>query len=581
MFSDRYARRLYFALTLCLLTQGNAHAEEALAEEAMADAVYLNGSIYTVDGQNPWSEAVAIRDGRFIHVGSNEAVTKFIGPETERIDLEGKMAMPGLYDLHIHFIQGSEETTFGCRFSETATPTEIFATVRKCVDDDVQAITGWIVGGSWDASYLDQPERFNKSLLDEVAPDIPVLLWNNAHHDALANSEALALLGITADSTDPENGRIERLPDSTEPNGLLIETAAFEAGAQLPLLTKEQLAGAALQTQSRLNGFGVVGIKDAGTTSLALQTYKYLDDQDELTLRVATSILWQLSFFGPPEDTRAVVRDRHRYRGNKVGTDFVKIFLDGAPPGKTAAFLDPYVADEQHGADYRGYMIDSAQLTQDLIMLDAQGITVKMHAAGDASARAALDAVEATRKANGESGLFHEVSHASFIHPDDIPRFEQLGAAAEFSPVIWHPHPVLDYLGGFLDDGRVDRMWPIRSIVDTGALGIAGSDWPTVGADDPNPWPAIEAMVTRRHPTEGHPGVLGPEEALPLERVLEIYTINGATGIRQESETGSIETGKSADMIILDRNLFEIEPEDISETRVLKVILEGEVVHSS
>jgi predicted amidohydrolase YtcJ len=564
-----------FALSLSLLAQGAVHA----AAET-ADTVYVNGAIYTADASNPWSEAVAIRDGRFIHVGSDADVTKLIGPGTERVDLRGKMAMPGLHDLHIHFIQGSEETVFGCRFSETATPADIAASVKQCVDDDKQSTTGWIVGGSWNSSYLDQPELFNKALLDEVAPDIPVLLWNNSHHDALANSRALSLLGITADSADPENGRIERFPDSREPNGLLIETAAFAAGAGLPQLTKEQLAGAARRIQSTLNSFGILGLKDAGTTSLALQTLKYLDDEGALTLRVAASILWQPSFFGPPEDARAVVRDRNRYRGSRVGTDFVKIFLDGAPPGKTAAFLDPYVADEQHGADYRGYMIDSAELTQDLIRLDSMGITVKMHAAGDASVRAALDAVAATRETNGDSGLAHEISHASFVHPDDIPRFAQLGAAAEFSPVIWHPHPVLDYLSSFLDNGRVERMWPIRSIVDTGALAIAGSDWPTVGADEPNPWLAIEAMVTRRHPTGAHPGAQWPEEALPLERVLEIYTINGAKGIRQDAVTGSIEVGKSADLIVLDRHLFDIQPADISETQVLTVLFAGEVVHS-
>jgi len=575
IFSNRLAPRILFALSLSLLAQGAVHA----AAET-ADTVYVNGAIYTADASNPWSEAVAIRDGRFIHVGSDADVTKLIGPGTERVDLRGKMAMPGLHDLHIHFIQGSEETVFGCRFSETATPADIAASVKQCVDDDKQSTTGWIVGGSWNSSYLDQPELFNKALLDEVAPDIPVLLWNNSHHDALANSRALSLLGITADSADPENGRIERFPDSREPNGLLIETAAFAAGAGLPQLTKEQLAGAARRIQSTLNSFGILGLKDAGTTSLALQTLKYLDDEGALTLRVAASILWQPSFFGPPEDARAVVRDRNRYRGNRVGTDFVKIFLDGAPPGKTAAFLDPYVADEQHGADYRGYMIDSAELTQDLIRLDSMGITVKMHAAGDASVRAALDAVAATRETNGDSGLAHEISHASFVHPDDIPRFAQLGAAAEFSPVIWHPHPVLDYLSSFLDNGRVERMWPIRSIVDTGALAIAGSDWPTVGADEPNPWLAIEAMVTRRHPTGAHPGAQWPEEALPLERVLEIYTINGAKGIRQDAVTGSIEVGKSADLIVLDRHLFDIQPADISETQVLTVLFAGEVVHS-
>jgi len=565
-------------LILCLTLP---FAGATWAATKTADTVYLDGAIYTVDRNNPWSEAVAIRDGRFIHVGSNESVSEFIGPETRRIDLHGKMAMPGLYDLHIHFLLGSEETTFGCRFSESASPAAITAAIRKCIDDNKQETTGWIVGGNWNSGFLDQPKQFNKSILDEIAPDIPVLLWNNSHHNALVNSEALTLLGIDEATPDPENGHIARKANSDEPNGLLIEKAAFQAGSRLPLLTVRQLSGAARKTQAILNSFGIIGIKDAGVTSLFLQTYKHLDDQNQLTLRVAACILWQPSFIGPEEDTRAVVKNRDRYKSDRVGTDFVKIFLDGAPPARTAAFLDPYVADARYGDDYRGYMIDSGQLTQDLIKLDAMGITVKMHAAGDASVRAALDAIEATRQANGDSGLYHEVAHASFVHPDDIARFEPLGAAAEFSPVIWYPHPVLDYLRGFLDNGRVEHMWPIRSIVDTGALAIAGSDWPTIGAQEPNPWLAIEAMVTRKHPTGAISGAQWPEQALPLEQVLRIYTINGAKGIRQDSITGSIETGKSADMIILDQNLFEITPELISETRVLTTLLEGKVVYSN
>ena len=545
-----------------------------------ADTVYMNGSIYTVDDGNLRAEAVAIRDGLFVYVGDDAGAQEFIGPGTERVDLAGRMAMPGLYDLHIHFLMGSEETMFGCRFSESAEPAAITAAVKACVENGSQQTTGWIVGGSWNAGFLSQPEIFNKSILDEVAPDIPILLWNNSHHDALANSKALELLDITRETSNPEDGHIGRDPDTGEPNGILVEKAAFEAGAKLPHASREELVVAMKQTQAVLNRLGVLGVKEAGATSHFMAAYKDMDDQDELTLRVAVSILWQPSFMGPAEDALDLVKRRRDYQGERVGTDFVKMFLDGAPPGKTAAFLDPYVADEQFGADYRGQLIDPEQLKEDLVLLDSMGVTVKMHAAGDASVRAALDAVEAARQANGDSGLLHEVSHASFIHPDDIPRFAQLGAVAEFSPVIWHPHPVLVYLATFLDGGRVDRMWPIRSLVESGALAIAGSDWPTVGAAIPNPWLAIEAMVTRKHPSGEFPGAQWPEQALPLEQVLEIYTINGARGIRQDEVTGSIQVGKSADMIILDRNLFEIEPEDISDTKILAAVFEGRVIHS-
>ncbi|MDJ0928491.1 MAG: amidohydrolase [Gammaproteobacteria bacterium] len=544
-----------------------------------ADAVYLNGRIYTLNSETPWSEAVAIKDGRILFVGSNADAQTFVGQNTERVDLRGKMAMPGLYDSHIHFLQGSEETVYGCRFSESATPDEIAAAVQRCVADGVQHTNGWIVGGNFDSSLLLQPDKFNRAVLDAVAPDVPVFLWNNSHHDAIANSTALAALGILADTPDPEDGRIVRESGSREPNGVLIEKAAFDAGAELPRVSTEQLAAAAESVQANLNRFGIVGLKDAGTTPHILDAYKYLDDRDRLKLRVGAALVWQSTFLGAIDDPKGFVQERDRYRGQRVNTDFVKIFLDGAPPGKTAAFLDPYVADELTGEDFRGQMIDSEQLKQDLIWLDGEGVTVKMHAAGDASVRAALDAVAAARAANGNSGLLHEVSHASFIADSDLARFGELGVAAEFSPVIWHPHPVLDYLAKFLDGGRVDRMWPIRDLVEGGAVGIAGSDWPTVGAAQPNPWWAIEAMVTRRHPTGQFPGEQNPTQAIPLDEVLKIYTINGARAIRAEDESGSIEVGKAADIIVLDRNLFDIDPDDISETQVLTVLLDGELVY--
>ena len=555
--------------------------EAVLAVDQQADTVYLNGVIYTVDSNKSRAEAVAIRDGKFLYVGSNTGVKKFIGTSTRRVDLVGKMVMPGIHDAHIHVVMGAEETGFGCRFSEMiTTPGEITAALKTCIENDMHKLTGWITGGYWDVNFMNQPEVFNKSILDAVAPDIPVILWSNAHHDALMNSKAFELLGVTSETPDPEGGQIVRDTKSGEPSGILIEQAAYQFGANVPHPPKKLVANKVKEIISELNHFGILGFKDAATPSGYLAVYKHLDDNKELTLRVAATVLMQPTFMGPPEDTVALIKNRGKYSGTNLGTDFAKLFLDGAPPGKTAAFLDPYLPDDTHGSDYRGHMIDLEQLKKDVIMLDGMGVTVKMHAAGDASVQAALNAVEATRKRNGDSGLLHEIAHASFIHPDDMPRFAQLGVAADFSPVIWHPHPVMDYLQYVLEAKLVKEMWPIRSSVDSGAIVIAGSDWPSVGAVDANPWKAMEAMVTRKHPTGDFPGVLGAEQKVPLEEVLKIYTINGAKAIRVDNITGSIETGKSADLIVLDRNLFDIPEDEISETQVLSAVFKGRMLFS-
>ena len=202
-----------------------------------------------------------------------------------------------------------------------------------------------------------------------------------------------------------------------------------------------------------------------------------------------------------------------------------------------------------------------------------------MHATGDGSLRAGLDAIAAARKANGNSRLRHEIAHAELIHADDIPRFKALNAVAELSPILWYPSPLVQTMATVIGRERADRFWPIKSLLDAGVLMVYGSDWPSV-VPSPNPWPGIEAMVTRRDPYGKEPGALGPEQAIGLADAIAIFTRNGAAGLRLEEQTGSIEPGKSADFIVLDRNLFDIPPEQISDTQVLETIFEGRVVSS-
>ena len=233
-----------------------------------------------------------------------------------------------------------------------------------------------------------------------------------------------------------------------------------------------------------------------------------------------------------------------------------------------------------YGDNFTGELIHTPkQLKQDVTQLDAEGLAVKIHATGDRSVRVSLDAFEAARLSNGNSRLIHEVAHAEFIHPDDIPRFCELNIAAEMSPVIWYPSPLPVAAGKALGVERAKQLFPVKSLLQTGALVIYGSDWPSV-APDPSPWPGIEAMVTRRDPYTNTGEQYWAEQAINLSQVIQIYTRNGAVAMQKEDVSGSIEVGKYADFIVLDRNLFEIPVTEVSMTEVLLTVFEGQVVHS-
>ena len=242
--------------------------------------------------------------------------------------------------------------------------------------------------------------------------------------------------------------------------------------------------------------------------------------------------------------------------------------------------IDPYLTTEDFPEATRGHsLVPENVLAEDLARLDAAGFTVKMHAAGDGAVRIALNAVEAARRANGDSGLRHEIAHAGYIHPDDLPRFAELNVTADLSPYLWYPRPIIDSIVGAVGD-RANYYWPIRDLLESGANLAAGSDWPSV-AESMNPWPAIEAMVTRRNPFDHGQAALWPEQAITLEQALRIFTLGGALAYRLESLTGSIEAGKSADFIVLSHNLFDVPVERISDTTVLQTWFEGKRVYDT
>jgi len=544
-----------------------------------AETIYTGGRVYTVDPANSWAEAIAVREGRILAVGSAaDLERRHRGSATELIDLGERMVMPGIHDMHAHLAQAGTKERFECGFPFMLTLEQILAKVAECV---AAAPAGeWLRGGQWAMELLDTATPPHRSQLDAIAPDTPVLLIDSTVHAAWVNSKALQTLGITRETPDPSGGVIVR-DESGEATGILLDNAAYAALQTLPAYSAAQMQEALAWSIAQLNAEGVTAIKDAMVDGVALAGYAALERSGALNAHIATSLAWRMAWAGPQPGLEQVIADRATARGELVHTDFIKIMLDGIPPSQTAAVLEPYVPDGRHPEGHAGYLTQTPEsLAEDLVALDAQGLTVKIHATGDRSVRVALDAIEAARTASGQQSLRHEISHAEMISDADLPRFRDMNVTAEMSPILWYPSPLHAAMEAALGKERADRFWPVKTLLETGALLIYGSDWPSV-VPSASPWPGIEAMVTRRDPYGVHEGALAPQEAIDLVTTLRIFTRNGAEALYTGDRTGSLEPGKSADFIVLDRNLFEIPPEQISDTRVLRTVFRGRTVHEA
>ena len=572
------AKHPKFLMSILLCSFFIAACQSESSQIAKADILFINGLIYTMDKDMPWAESVAIKDKRFVAVGANEDTQGFQGEQTQVIDLEGKMAMPGLVDAHVHPVLAGIEKMFQCNFLPAATPEEIEQTIAACID--LNPDSEWVVGGRWDSDFF---KRFNiespKKWLDTISQGKTIVLQDDTGHNRLGNSKALNAAGINKQTRIP-GGEVVLGADG-EPNGLLHEAAMMPLLSAIPSQrTPEDYQRAARLILDSATEYGITAFKEAGDSHNGVLVYKALDLSGKLNHHMAFAISVPLNDDGKTLDTERLNQLRENNRTEHINTDFVKIFLDGVPAApRTAAMLDNYLPSKKGANAHRGKLLLQPEILKDLItQLDAMGITVNIHAAGDRAVRVTLDAIEHARQTNGDSGLRHEAAHAGLIAKEDIPRFKQLNAVADMSPAIWFPAPIMNSIAGAIGRWRSDRYFPINTLLEAGVEVSAGSDLPAV-LPNMNPWHGIEAMVTRAHPEGSFPGVLGPDQAITLEQALEIYTLNGARVLKLESETGSITVGKLADMAVLDQNIFDIPPEEISSTNVDLTLFEGRIVH--
>jgi hypothetical protein len=407
------------------------------------------------------------------------------------------------------------------------------------------------------------------------------VLVDDSGHNAWVNSLALERFGIGADTPDPEGGAILRDADG-KPNGLLQETAAKAAFARTPEPSHEEYLAAVRKSVEVMNAFGITGMKDATAIERSFAAYAELARAGSLNLHTDLAIS---TVYGHREQPLAAdvldgfARARREYQGGELTLDTVKIYLDGVPTAaRTAAMLAPYLPGGGHADGGTGDLhVDADVLAADLIALGSRGFRVKLHVAGDRSVRVALDAIAQARAASGGDSPAHELAHAGYIDDADLPRFAALGAVADIAPVLWHPSPIIASVIAAVGE-RGEHYWPVRALLDSGAMVAAGSDWPSA-VPSANPWVGIEALVTRADPYSQTPGTLWPEQAVTLEEAIRIYTVNGARALGREQITGSIEVGKSADLIVLDSNLFEVPISDVGDTQVLSTWFAGRAVY--
>jgi predicted amidohydrolase YtcJ len=538
------------------------------------DLILTNGRIYTVDGKGSWAEAVAVSGGRIMAVGSAADVEALKGAETKVEDLGGRMAMPGFVDVHNHILMAGQAALYELQFAPSSSIDEICGHVRAYAE---KAGPGqWIVGNQWGAdmmAVLNSEESLAR--LDAASLGHPVFLRDETMHNRWANSEALRLAGISDNQPDPPQGALGRDPGTGRLTGILIESGSGIVELAASNAFSPDMARASVKRAVEIaNSLGVTAFQDAATALPILETLSSLDRSGELSAWAVASLpLIQPTFlFGTTGDELLAVRDQ--YRTAHVRPDFTKIFLDGVPGAQTAAFHDAYVADPAHPHGYRGdLLVDLPEMIRMVDKSERLGMGLKVHCAGDRAVTQMLDF-------RGPTTVRHHIAHASYIKPEDIKRFAELGVVGDLCPMIWYPTTFLEGHKAVMGEERATRFWPIKALQESGALLAGGSDWPVIPV--PDPWHGIEGMVTRQNPSGAFPGIsLWPEQAIDLATAIRIYTLNSAVAMGIDAITGSIEPGKSADIIVLDQNVFDIKADTIADTKVIKTYFEGRVVHQA
>jgi predicted amidohydrolase YtcJ len=538
-----------------------------------ADLILRNAVVHTVDAARRTADAVAMEGGRIVAVGSAEDVEGVRGPSTRVVDLDGAMVLPGFQDAHCH-LGMSGYTTTRCDLSGSRGADEHLgriAAYRRAHPD-----REWIVGGGW--SMSDFPGGIaTAAALDAVVTDRPAVLTNRDYHGAWVNSRALELAGVTAATPDPPGGRIERDAHGA-PIGTLQEQAMHLVLDRAPAPTHADRMDGIRAGEDYYFSLGITACQDALLDPEWQAAYEQLARAGELRLRVRGSLEWQ-----PGGDERQLAELVDRRGSGTVGRlacGNVKFFHDGVVENRTAAMLDPYLdTDGRATAEYGIDQYPLADLARFVRMCDAEGFGVHIHTIGDRAVRESLDMLEAAIRANGRRDARHQLAHVQFAHPEDLPRFRALGVIANVTP-LWARREayVTELTIPFVSARASAGMYPFASILRAGGALAFGSDW---SVSTPDPLHQLATAVARVDPDSDVTEALLPDERLDLGAAIAAQTIGAAHACAIEQRTGSIEVGKLADLVVLDRDLHRLAPAEYVDAKVVATLVEGEVVYAA
>ena len=537
--------------------------------------LFAGGAVFDGHRHLP-GHGVLVEDERVVGVLTPADLDTLDPHDHDVVDLAGGLVSPGFTDAHCHPIQGGLER-LQCDLTEGATREDYLGLVR---DYAGRCDADWITGGGWQMAAFPGGTP-SAADLDAVVPDRPVFLPNRDHHGAWVNSRALELAGITAETTNPPDGRIERLPDG-RPQGTLHEGAMDLVAKLLPLPEPSEYAAGLLEGQRYLFSLGVTAWQDAIVGAYAGMadtgsTYRDAIESGDLVADVVGALWWdrELGRAQVPD----LVERRRTQSGGRFRATSVKIMQDGVCENFTAAMLSPYLDGHGHATGNAGHsFVEAEELKEAVVALAAESFQVHVHAIGDRGTREALDAFAAARDTAPGSDLRHHIAHIQVIHPEDVPRFASLGVAAN-AQALWACHePQMDELTiPFLGEGRTTWQYPFGSLHRAGARLVMGSDWPV---SSPDPIAAIHTAVTRTSYDDPREAFL-PEQAVDLTTAFAAYTSGSAwvNGRAPIDGAGVLAPGHVADLAVLDRDPFGGPVEEIGASTVVSAWVGGRCVH--
>jgi predicted amidohydrolase YtcJ len=587
-------RYLYLFLLLTFISHN-----QLFAATTPADSVFHNGYVYTVDSKNSVQEAVAIRDGKIVYVGTNVGVKRFIGKKTVVLDLGGRMLMPGLVDGHMHPLEGGAQLLKCSMNYEALTVEQFRSRIQSCLDKTKdQEPDGWMEVVNWfQQNMLPSGTELTHETLDILKTKRPILVESSFGHSTLTNTRGMELAKITAATPDPVAGKIAH-DSAGRPTGILEDEAQSLVQKLLPKPTEAENVAAAEAALEALRKEGITTFLDASASKENIASFATLEKQGKLTAR---------AHFAPvimpdegPQPEKAVAQVKQLAEQFDQGTIVtkptitvrnVKLFMDGVitAPAFTGTMLQPYLVNSGTAekpvwtsGKFRGPdpYFASDVLKALLFQIVSAGFEPHIHADGDGAVRAALDGFEAMRKKFPSKDVRAAIAHDEIVDPSDFVRYAEL----DVIPVLsfqW-AKPASDTIDGakeYLGPTRFKILEPEGLLQKAGARIAYGSDWPV---DPLGEWFALEVGITRENDPKAGPkyaGKLGEDPGLTPKVAVRAITLNSSYELHQEKLTGSLEVGKLADLIVLDRNLFQIPSEQISELKVLLTVVGGRIVY--